>query len=397
MTTLTLSAIEKSFGTRRVLNPVDLACADGEFLVIVGPSGCGKSTLLRIIAGLTQQDSGSVRIDGAPVDDLAPKERDIAMVFQSYALYPHMTVSQNLALPLVMRDLNWVERLPFAAKLSGRVRAKRRAALEVVRGAAETVALSEYLDAKPKELSGGQRQRVALARALVRRPRLFLLDEPLSNLDAALRSLTRTEIVDLQRRLGVTTVYVTHDQVEAMTMADRIAVMMDGDIVQLGTPRELHDEPADRRVARFIGTPAINLLPATLSTAGTVRIPGLAAPVAEVLPGTGETASERTVEVGVRAEHVRLADPATAGALRGKIRTVEYLGSDALIHLSVEHLGAAHAIVARVSADDLAHRAGDHVGFLAPERVHVFAADGRRLPVRPWPAHADPEPQAAAL
>ncbi|XWN33558.1 MAG: ABC transporter ATP-binding protein [Devosia sp.] len=377
MATLELSGIEKAFGARRVLKAVDLAIESGEFLVVVGPSGCGKSTLLRIVAGLTRQDGGEVRLGGTAIDALAPKARDVAMVFQSYALYPHMTVAENLALPLVMRDLNWIERLPFAAKVSRRVRGKRKAALDLVGAAAESVALSDYLGARPKQLSGGQRQRVALARALVRRPRLFLLDEPLSNLDAALRSQTRTEIVDLQRKLGVTTIYVTHDQVEAMTMADRIAVMMDGDIVQIGSPRELHDQPSDTRVARFIGTPAINMLPGRIDEDGAVRVAGLAQPVVQAAPPD----TPGVVDIGVRAEHLELVAPTSPHTLPATVRTVEYLGSDALLHLSADLGGEPRALVARVSSDDLVHGPGSHLGISAPRRAHVFAANGRRIQV----------------
>ena len=386
MATCELHGIAKSFGPRPVLNSVDLSIESGEFLVVVGPSGCGKSTLLRIVAGLERQDAGEVHLDGSAIDALAPKERDVAMVFQSYALYPHMTVAENLALPLAMRDLNWVERLPFAAKLSPSVREKRKAALDVVRNAAASVSLDDYLDARPKQLSGGQRQRVALARALVRRPRLFLLDEPLSNLDAALRSQTRTEIVDLQRRLDVTTIYVTHDQVEAMTMADRIAVMMDGDIVQVGSPRELHDRPADIRVARFIGTPIINLLPGSLDPDGNVRVRGLDAPVARATSALPPC----DVEVGVRAEHLQLGSLHGRQTISAIVRNVEYLGSDALVHVAADLGGEQRVLVVRISSDALSPGPGTQVALDVPDRVHVFGADGLRIPVAAVAAKAVP-------
>ncbi|MEL7013661.1 MAG: ABC transporter ATP-binding protein [Pseudomonadota bacterium] len=378
MAKLDLSGVAKAFGTRRVLNDVNLSIQSGEFLVIVGPSGCGKSTLLRIVAGLEGQDAGEIRLGGEPIDALAPKERDVAMVFQSYALYPHMTVAENLALPLVMRNLNWVQRLPLASKLSSRIRETRKAVLDEVSTAAESVALGEYLHVRPKQLSGGQRQRVALARALVRRPRLFLLDEPLSNLDAALRSQTRVEIVDLQRRLDVTTIYVTHDQVEAMTMADRIAVMMDGEIVQLGSPRDLHNAPADTRVARFIGTPTINMLPGHLDRGGIVRLRGQERPVARA----ASRVPAGDVEVGIRAEHLHLTLSNSPEKLPATVRTVEYLGSDALVHLAADMAGEAHVLVARVSSDTFSAAPGTKVWLSPTHHVHVFGADGDRIPVQ---------------
>src|SRR5262245_9340481 len=295
---LELSGLTKTFATTPVLRGVDLAVKPGEFVAVVGPSGCGKSTLLRVIAGLEEQDAGHVAIGGVSVDALAPKSRDVAMVFQSYALYPHMTVAQNIALPLVMRDLTRVERLPFVRRLSRAVATKRARIAAAVARAAAQVDLTGLLDRKPGQLSGGQRQRVALARALVRQPRLFLLDEPLSNLDAALRASTRTEIVELQRRLGVTTVYVTHDQAEAMTMADRIAVMIAGEIVQFATAGEIYDRPVDVRVAEFIGTPRMNLLAGEIA-GGELRIAGRPTGLCAEVP-------DGAVRVGVRPEHVKL-------------------------------------------------------------------------------------------
>lgn len=258
MAALRLHQISRSFGSTRVLDGVDLDIRDGEFLTLVGPSGCGKTTLLRIIAGLDHAEEGQVEIDGALVDDLPPKQRDVAMVFQSYALYPYMTVAQNLALPLVMRKLSRLQRLPLIGPWWPGARARRREIDIAVEQVAESVGLGQMLHRRPAQLSGGQRQRVALGRAMVRRPKVFLMDEPLSNLDAKLRVDTRAEIADLHRRLGATFVYVTHDQVEAMTMSDRVALMMGGRILQLGTPQEIYDDPLDLRVAEFIGTPKIN-------------------------------------------------------------------------------------------------------------------------------------------
>ena len=261
MASVTLNRVSKAFGDVPVLNDIDLDIADGEFLTLVGPSGCGKSTLLRIIAGLETQDDGTVSIGGAAVDHLRPHERRVAMVFQNYALYPHMTVFDNIALPLTMARLNLFERLPFVKHLSTR---RRRIMAEIgrdVRNVAEQLRIEGYFDRRPAQLSGGQRQRVALGRAMVRHPQAFLMDEPLSNLDAKLRVHMRGELTELQARLGVTMIYVTHDQIEAMTMADRLAVMDQGNILQLGAPNEVYERPTSTTVAQFIGSPAINLLP----------------------------------------------------------------------------------------------------------------------------------------
>src|ERR1700704_2475918 len=251
MATLELRGLRKSFGLMDVLHGIDLALADGEMLVIVGPSGCGKSTLLRLVAGLERPTSGRVLVDGRDVTHADPSERDIAMVFQNYALYPHMTVFDNMAYGLRIRGLS------------------REDIAHRVDEAAALLGLSELLGRKPRQLSGGQRQRVAMGRAIVREPKLFLFDEPLSNLDATLRVRTRAEIRRLQRRLGVTSLYVTHDQVEAMTLGDRLLVLHQGRPAQLATPMEIFEHPADPYVAGFIGAPAMNFLPATLTESGT--------------------------------------------------------------------------------------------------------------------------------
>src|SRR5512134_1370900 len=243
MAAVTLSGVRKSFGSTEVVHGVDIAIDDAEFCVLVGPSGCGKSTLLRMIAGLEEITGGEVAIGGRVVNDVAPKQRDIAMVFQNYALYPHMTVFDNMA---------------FSLKLAGRSKAEMD---ERVGSAAKILGLSDYLERFPRHLSGGQRQRVAMGRAIVRQPQVFLFDEPLSNLDAKLRVQMRTEIKELHQRLKTTAVYVTHDQIEAMTMADKIVVMHDGLVEQVGAPLELYDRPANRFVAGFIGSPAMNFIP----------------------------------------------------------------------------------------------------------------------------------------
>src|SRR6185312_7986730 len=272
MASIALKGIGKSFGTTGVLSGIDLAIADGEFITLVGPSGCGKSTLIRIIAGLEPQSAGSIEIGGRPIDHLRPHERRVAMVFQSYALYPHMSVADNIALPLTMQRLSVVERLPLVKHLSPR---RRRVMREVM------------LARKPAQLSGGQRQRVALGRAMVRHPDVFLMDEPLSNLDAKLRVHMRSELAELHMRLATTFVYVTHDQVEAMTMSDRVAMMDAGRILQLGTPTELYTRPATLKVAQFIGSPAINVLPGIVDAGGRVAVAGVAVPVrAPLAPGS---------------------------------------------------------------------------------------------------------------
>jgi multiple sugar transport system ATP-binding protein len=282
-----------------------LEVADGEFLVLLGPSGCGKSTVLRLIAGLERPDAGSIEIGDHDVVDVDAKDRDVAMVFQSYALYPHMTVRQNIA---------------FALKPVGVPRHQRD--LEAERVAAE-LDITELLERKPRQLSGGQQQRVALARALVRRPSAFLMDEPLSNLDAQLRTQTRADLVQLQREIGTTFVYVTHDQVEALTMADRIAVLSAGRLQQLGTPEEVYDRPANTFVAGFVGSPPMNLWPVTIDRDGAARIDGVQVAVA---PDRGE---DRAM-LGVRPEHVRVL-PGGTGGVTGTVAWTEDLGHEHLL------------------------------------------------------------------
>ena len=287
--------------TSPAVDQLELTVADGEFLVLVGPSGCGKSTSLRMLAGLEDVDTGSIRIGDRDVTHVAPKDRDIAMVFQSYALYPHMTVAENMG---------------FALKIAGKSKEERD---KRVRDAAKLLDLEPYLDRKPKALSGGQRQRVAMGRAIVREPQVFLMDEPLSNLDAKLRVATRTQIAALQRRLGITTVYVTHDQVEAMTMGDRVAVLKDGLLQQVDTPRNLYDNPANAFVAGFIGSPAMNLLIAPVS-GGKAMLGDLAIDV--------PASAGSSVTVGVRPEGFT---PSSKG-FHVLVEVVEELGSDAFVY-----------------------------------------------------------------
>ena len=342
----------KSFGKVPVLRNVSLTIADGEFLSLLGPSGCGKTTLLRILAGLEPQDTGEIRIGGRCVDDDAPKSRDIAMVFQSYALYPYMTVAQNIGLPLEMRRLSRLQRLPLVGSFVLRAKAVRADIRADVLKAAESLGIAHLLERRPAQLSGGQRQRVALARAMVRRPSAFLMDEPLSNLDAKLRVKARTEISDLRRRLGSTFVYVTHDQTEAMTMSDRVAVMLEGRIVQVASPQTLYDDPAELAVAAFVGTPDINVLQGVLRSEGMIDVLGV------VLPCRVSGAVGTPVQVAIRPESWaievasdrasrRASDRAGTGSFAARVRHIEHLGSETLVHCILT-TGAAE-IVARVA------------------------------------------------
>ncbi|MFN6952558.1 MAG: ABC transporter ATP-binding protein [Albidovulum sp.] len=364
MATLELASITKDFGTHKVLSGIDLAIRDREFVVFVGPSGCGKSTLLRIIAGLEAATSGRILIDGQDVSDAAPVDRGISMVFQSYALYPHLSIFENIAFPLR------VARLPEAE-----VKAK-------VARAAEILQLTEKLALKPGQLSGGQRQRVAIGRSIVRNPKVFLFDEPLSNLDAALRGEMRVELSALQRDLDATMVYVTHDQVEAMTMAHRIVVLNKGRIEQFGTPMELYHHPATRFVATFIGQPNMNLIPATVTGAGaegvTVAFHGGAQVTLPVDPGN--TRSGDRVEVGLRPENLALGQ-----GLAMRLRVLERLGGTAIAY---GMMGDGLKLCAALPGDTTVHE-GEEVGLtFAPADAHVFDAEGRVLRRRQAPALA---------
>jgi multiple sugar transport system ATP-binding protein len=341
-------------GTKPAVDKLNLEVADGEFLVLVGPSGCGKSTSLRMLAGLEEVNEGGIFIGDREVTDVPPKDRDIAMVFQNYALYPHMTVAENMG---------------FALKIAG-VSKEERA--ERVLDAAKLLDLEPYLNRKPKALSGGQRQRVAMGRAIVRKPQVFLMDEPLSNLDAKLRVQTRTQIASLQRRLGVTTVYVTHDQVEAMTMGDRVAVLKDGILQQVDTPRTLYDRPANVFVAGFIGSPAMNLVQLPIVDGG-VQFGDAVLPISnEVLA----KASTKRVTVGIRPEKLSV----ESHGLVVDVDVVEELGSDGFLYGRAQLDGTEQNVVVRVDA--INHpKAGDRVHLLADAAsVHVFDAEtGLRL------------------
>ena len=266
-----LNSLTKRYGSQLVLNNINLEVNPGEFVSLVGPSGCGKSTLLRVIAGLTNFEAGEVFIGNRQVNNLPPKERNIAMVFQNYALYPHMTVAENIATPLLMSRLGLLQRQPFVGALLGAFSSKRKAILAQIQtevaNLCASLQISNLVQRKPAQLSGGQRQRVALARAMVRHPDAFLMDEPLSNLDAKLRIQVRDELADLHQRIGSTFLYVTHDQTEALTLSNRVAVMDQGQILQIGTPSELYESPANLTVAKFIGTPSMNILPLEMGSA----------------------------------------------------------------------------------------------------------------------------------
>jgi multiple sugar transport system ATP-binding protein len=369
---LALRGIEKSFGASRILANVTLEARQGEFIALVGPSGCGKTTLLRIAAGLEQPDQGRVELGGRDITAARAADRDIAMVFQSYALYPHLTAGQNMAVPLAMRRLTLAQRLPLIGRLMPGTRRIEAGIVDSVRQAAATLRIEALLDRKPGAMSGGQRQRVALGRALVRQPRAFLMDEPLSNLDASLRVHTRTEIVELHRQAGVATLYVTHDQAEALSMADRVAVMIGGQLLQVAPPAEIYRDPRHRAVAEFIGSPRINLIEAIIDDAGCAVAGGV------VLSGRIEAPSGDRVTLGIRPEHVCLTDLAP-GRLPLRLTRLEFLGSEALAHLVLETDGA--PVIAKLVPDAAGGLAqGSRFGLeAAPRDLLVFAQDGRRL------------------
>ena len=347
MSRISLKSVRKSFGKTEVIHGIDVEIADGEFIVIVGPSGCGKSTLLRMVAGLETVTGGDIAIDGNRVNDMEPMERNIAMVFQNYALYPHMSVFDNMA---------------YGLKIAGTPKAE---IAERVQTAANMLQLEDFLTRRPRQLSGGQRQRVAMGRAIVRKPAVFLFDEPLSNLDAKLRVQMRLEIKQLQRSLGTTSLYVTHDQVEAMTLADRLIVMNAGVAEQIDTPMHVYEHPASIFVAGFIGSPSMNFLPAKIGADGAtlcldsgenIRAEGLAL----------ATHSEREIMIGIRPEHLEAASPERAD-LTLQIAAVETLGADTLVHGSIADAGMDGA---------------QNAGFAARLAGNARIAEGETLPLR---------------
>jgi multiple sugar transport system ATP-binding protein len=354
MASVTLEKVQKNYGLVRVLNAVDLEIADGEFVVLVGPSGCGKSTLLRMIAGLEEVSDGEIRIGERLVNDVAPKDRDIAMVFQSYALYPHMDVGKNMGFSLMLR------------------KAEKSSIDSRVDGAARRLGLGSLLARLPRQLSGGQRQRVAMGRAIVRDPKVFLFDEPLSNLDAKLRVHMRAEIKSLHQQLKTTSVYVTHDQIEAMTMADRIVVMHDGNVQQVGAPLDLYDRPANMFVAGFIGSPGMNFLPASFAKGGkadAVLADGQKLRLPDGLPLKNGDA----ITVGLRPEHIRLVDD---GGLKGEVEVVEPLGLSTQFYVN---LASQQLCVFAMGRSGV--RPGDTVWLSAdPAALHLFdPAGGSRI------------------
>lgn len=368
---LSLQGIKKRFGETEVLKGIDLDIRPGEFLTLVGPSGCGKSTLLRIIAGLEAPNAGQIHLDGRDVTGLRAAERDLAMVFQSYALYPHLTVAENMLTPLKLRNLGTVARLPVVGPMISRQ--ERAALMERVRAVAEVLKITPLMDRKPGQLSGGQRQRVALGRAMVREPAAFLMDEPLSNLDAALRVHMRAELSELHRQLKRTFVYVTHDQAEALTMSDRMAVMMGGEILQLDTPANIYDDPDDLRVAQFVGSPGINLLPGEVDGEG--RVTRLGMPLERYLYG----ATPGPVTIGLRPEHLQLADPSQLDALEGRVTFAENLGADTFLHVAVED--GTHRVQLRVDSHVATGIAAGSEVRVRRQRGEalVFDSNGKRL------------------
>jgi len=344
MAEVSLREVTKRWGHFAAVDSVSLDIADREFVVFLGPSGCGKTTTMRMIAGLEDATSGEIAIDGRVVNDVPARDRDLAMVFQNYALYPHMTVAENIAYPLKVRGQS------------------RSARYEAARGAARRVELEDLLDRRPAQLSGGQRQRVALARAIVREPRLFLMDEPLSNLDAKLRTAMRAQLKHLQRELAITTIYVTHDQVEAMTLADRIVILRDGKLQQIGSPLEVYDRPANVFIAGFIGNPPMNLLEGALAD-GRFSPEGIDA---FALPGT----RDGRVVVGARPDHVALTGP-DDGDIRGTVYAVEQLGEGALVTVEA---GPHRLVVSAPRATPV--REDETVGLsLEREALHFFDGD----------------------
>ncbi len=354
MASIDISAIRKSYGHFPVLHGVDLTIRDGEFIVLVGPSGCGKSTLLRMIAGLEDVTSGEISIEGRRVNDLPPKDRDIAMVFQSYALYPHMTVADNMSYSLRLR------------------KTKKERITEIVAGASSKLGLDALLQRRPKALSGGQRQRVAMGRAIVRQPKAFLFDEPLSNLDARLREQMRAEIKKLHKELGATSIYVTHDQIEAMTLADRIVAMHGGVVQQVGAPLDLYDRPANLFVAGFIGSPGMNFLEGTyVVESGNASVRFANGTAVSVEPRQ-TLANQSKVTLGIRPEHVLISP---TGAIEAGVELVEPTGFGIIMHLSV------HGLPFKIFTLDrsvLNVNTTIRVDF-PKERLHLFDGEGRRV------------------
>lgn len=371
MSALSLSNITKSFGANDILKGVSLEAEPGEFIALVGPSGCGKSTLLRIVAGLEHADSGEISLSGNTLSNLTAADRNIAMVFQSYALYPHLTAGQNIAVPLAMRRLTAAQRLPIIGNLMPGQKAIRQGILREVESMAVSLKIGHLLDRKPGQMSGGQRQRVALARAMVRHPSLFLMDEPLSNLDANLRVHARGEIVELHRKSGVPALYVTHDQSEALSMASRVAVMIGGRLLQLATPQTIYDNPSHIEVARFIGQPRINLLQTKATANGMVHFGGITIAASALSHGDDVT-------VGIRPEFLSLTSQ-SRDTMAATVERLEFLGSEVILFARLNGMG--ETVVVKLTpyqAVDLATGKPVHLA-IQPDKAMLFAKSGERV------------------
>nr|WP_321271245.1 ABC transporter ATP-binding protein [Alcaligenes faecalis] len=367
MTDIVLKNLSKTYGSTTVLDGLSLTIRDGEFLTLLGASGCGKSTLLKLLAGLEMPDAGSMCKGGVDLLKLTPGDRDCAMVFQSYALYPHMSVGENICTPLYMRSLHALQRLPGVRWLSPTTRRRVAQAHKQGRQVADILGIEHLWSRRPAQLSGGQRQRVALARAMVRRPSVFLFDEPLSNLDANLRQSLRSEIRQLHDELGVTFVYVTHDQHEAMSMSDRVAVMKAGRILQLGTPQEIYQVPQHADVAAFVGAPRINFLTVTRDAFGRPQL--LGQPLAEGFP-------EQAARLAFRPHDVMLSTTRNALAIAGRVVQVEFTGAECLVSLHVDTDEPLLLVLDPVTKVSTGERLQVYV---RPSHWHVFDAQGQRL------------------
>ncbi|MGH6761735.1 MAG: sn-glycerol-3-phosphate ABC transporter ATP-binding protein UgpC [Phyllobacterium sp.] len=367
MAEINMQAVRKAYGRNPVVHGVDLTFRSGEFVVILGPSGCGKSTLLRMIAGLEEISDGTIAIDGTVVNDLEPRERGCAMVFQNYALYPHMTVAANMG---------------YALKVAGVPRIERERRIEET---ARVVGLEDYLERKPAQLSGGQRQRVAMGRAIIREPKVFLFDEPLSNLDAKLRVQMRVEIRRLHKRLSATSVFVTHDQVEAMTLADKLVVMNKGNVEQVGTPLEIYHRPRTRFVGSFIGSPAMNFLEGMISPDGAgFSYDGAPLPIDPVL---GRRFAGQPVALGIRPEQCGIVTVGTPRSISATVDFIEELGAGRVVHADIDGLSFAVCV-----DEDKVYTPGELIGLqLPPHQIHLFDIEsGLRLDDMPFPANAAP-------
>jgi multiple sugar transport system ATP-binding protein len=393
MASIKLDGVTRTFGTKTAVSNVSLEVPDREFLVLLGPSGCGKSTLLRMLAGLESVSSGEIHLNQRRVDQLPPSARDMAFVFQSYALYPHMTVRRNITFPLIMREFKWWFHIPIIGGMAKRRIEESPQVSDLVGKTAKILALTDMMDRFPRTLSGGQRQRVALGRAMVRQPEVFLMDEPLSNLDAKLRMSMRAEIIKLHRDVGGTFVYVTHDQIEAMTMGTKIALMRDGVVQQFGTPREIYLDPANTFVARFIGTPPMNLIEARLER-GSLRIGETAFALPTHLAAIA--GGDRHVLVGIRPNALSIV-PGREQALAGKVALVEHVGAESVIDVRLDHATTAHreegegrneVMITESGYSDLRANDAVNVAVDLSEAVLFSPDSGQRLRSEPSTGHS---------